>query len=64
MKDLYEALPEEKKLGHYLTLKELAIALPDKLQDGDIVLIKGSFYLTRLYDFTGHLISETLDKIK
>lgn len=60
MKDLYEVLPEDKKLGHYLTLKDLAAELPSKLLDGDILLIKGSFYLTNLYKFTKHLSEGTL----
>lgn len=64
MKDLYEVLPEEKKLGHYLTLKELAKNLADMLQNNDILLMKGSLYLTNFYGFTEHLIKGTLDKIK
>ena len=61
MLNLYEVLPEDKKLGSYLTLKDLAIALPDKLEDGDVLLIKGSLYLTNLYGFTKHLSEGTLD---
>jgi UDP-N-acetylmuramoyl-tripeptide--D-alanyl-D-alanine ligase len=63
MKDLYESLPKDKQHGNYFTLKELADALPSKLEDADVVLIKGSFYLTKLYEFTNHLINGTLDKI-
>ncbi|MCT4634791.1 MAG: UDP-N-acetylmuramoyl-tripeptide--D-alanyl-D-alanine ligase [Rickettsiales bacterium] len=63
MSNLYETLPEDKKLGKYLTLKELALELPDKLANGDVLLIKGSFYLTKLYWFTQHLMDGTLDII-
>lgn len=61
MSNLYEDLPEAKKLGQYLTLKELALELPDKLEEKDILLIKGSLYLTKLYGFTKHLMDGTLD---
>lgn len=61
MQNLYAALPEDKKLGSYLTLKDLALELPNKLETGDILLIKGSFYLTKLYGFTKHLVDGTLD---
>lgn len=61
MQNLYAALPENKKLGSYLTLKELALDLPNKLETGDALLIKGSFYLTKLYGFTKHLIDGTLN---
>ena len=61
MGNLYQALPEDRRLGSYLTLKDLAIALPGKLIDGDILLIKGSLYLTNLYGFSKHLSENTLD---
>ncbi len=61
MRNLYEVLPENKKFGSYLTLKDLANELPNKLIDGDILLIKGSLYLTNLYEFTKHLIEGKLD---
>ena len=60
MNKLHEALPQSKRLGSYLNLKDLAKYLPDKLIDGDILLIKGSLYLTNLYGFTKHLSEGTL----
>lgn len=64
MQSLYQALPEEKKLGKYLHLKDLAQALPNLLETGDILLIKGSFYLTKLYYFTKYLSEGNLDFYK
>lgn len=63
MSYLHEILPKDKQYGSYLNLKDLAKDLPDKLKDNDIVLIKGSFYLTRLYYFTQHLIEGTLNAL-
>ena len=60
MSKLHEALPQSKRLGSYSNLKDLAKDLPDKLIDGDILLIKGSLYLTNLYGFTKHLSEGTL----
>ncbi len=61
MKDLYDVLPEEKKINCYFTLKELALALPHNIMDGDVLLIKGSFYATNLFGFTQKLIENKLD---
>ena len=63
MKHLHKSLPTQKQYGSYFTLKELAIDLPNKLKNGDILLIKGSFYLTRLYYFTQHLREGTLSAL-
>lgn len=63
MQHLQKALPIEVQYGSYLNLKDLAQDLPEKLLDGDVLLIKGSFYLTKLYHFTQHLIDGTLDKV-
>lgn len=63
MSKLHDVLPEDKQFGKYLDLKDLARDLPGKLIENDIVLIKGSFYLTRLYYFTQHLIEGTLDAV-
>jgi len=60
---LHETLPKEKQFGSYLTLKDLAAALPDKLLPNDILLIKGSYHLTKLYHFTKHLMEGTLDAL-
>ncbi len=60
MSVIHEALPQDKQFGSYLSLKDLAQALPSKLLTGDILLIKGSFYLTKLYGFTKHLSEGTL----
>jgi UDP-N-acetylmuramoyl-tripeptide--D-alanyl-D-alanine ligase len=64
MGQLHQTLTTEIQLGNYLTLAELAKDLPNKLIDGDILLIKGSHYLTNLYGFTKHLIDNTLHSIK
>lgn len=63
MQNLQVALPKDKQYGSYTSLKELAKELPNKLESGDILLIKGSFYLTRLFYFTQHLREGTLDAI-
>jgi UDP-N-acetylmuramoyl-tripeptide--D-alanyl-D-alanine ligase len=63
MKHLQAELPKDKQYGNYTSLKELAKELPIKLESGDILLIKGSFYLTRLFYFTQHLREGTLDAI-
>ena len=63
MKHLHSELPKDIQCGSYTSLKELAKELPAKLKSGDILLIKGSFYLTRLYHFTQHLREGTLDAI-
>jgi UDP-N-acetylmuramoyl-tripeptide--D-alanyl-D-alanine ligase len=63
MKHLQETLPDNKQYGHYISLKELAKDLPIKLKSDDILLIKGSFYLTKLYHFTQHLREGTLDAL-
>ena len=63
MGELFLTLPEEIRLGSYKELKTLARDLPNLLQNGDILLIKGSHYLTRLYYFTQHLVEGTLDAI-
>lgn len=63
MQNLYKALPEDKRLGSYLNLKNLAKDLPNKLTNGDILLIKGSLYINNLYGFAKHLTDNTLDKI-
>ncbi len=60
MSIMQNELPKDKRLGSYFDLKDLAKDLPDKLLSGDILLIKGSFYLTRLYEFTKHLSEGTL----
>jgi UDP-N-acetylmuramoyl-tripeptide--D-alanyl-D-alanine ligase len=63
MRHLSESLPNNTEYGSYLDLKELARVLPTKLESGDVLLIKGSFYLTRLYYFTQHLREGTLDAL-
>jgi UDP-N-acetylmuramoyl-tripeptide--D-alanyl-D-alanine ligase len=63
MNYLYKTLPLEKRMGSYFHLKDLAKALPDKLANGDILLIKGSYYLTNLYKFTEHLIQGDLSSL-
>ena len=63
MQNLYHNLPEEKKMGSYLHLKDLAKDLPNKLEHSDILLIKGSLYINNLYAFAKHLAEGTLDKI-
>lgn len=63
MQNLYHNLPEEKKMGSYLNLKDLAKDLPNKLLHSDILLIKGSLYINNLYAFAKHLVEGTLDKI-
>ena len=63
MQALYKELPIEKQHGCYLTLETLKNDISNKLKNGDILLIKGSFYLTRLYYFTQHLIEGTLDAL-
>ena len=55
MKALYEVLPEELKLGHFTSLDSLEKEFPSLINDGDTVLIKGSYYLTNLYHFTQKL---------
>lgn len=60
---LHDTLPMEKQFGKYINLKDLAKDLPEKLNNGDILLIKGSLYLTRLYYFTEHLLEGTLDAL-
>ena len=57
---MQDKLPKDKQIGSYFDLKDLAKDLPDKLLAGDVLLIKGSFYLTRLYEFTKHLSEGTL----
>lgn len=42
MKSLYDALPEEKRGGHLPQSSDAAVAVADVVQDGDIVLVKGS----------------------
>lgn len=63
MEDLYNILPSEKRMASITDLKILAKELPSYLQSGDILLIKGSYYLTNLYGFTKHLCENSLDKI-
>ncbi|MEK6734128.1 MAG: Mur ligase family protein, partial [Pseudomonadota bacterium] len=64
MEDLFNELPEEKRLGIYYDHKSLAKGVSDKLLENDILLIKGSFYLTRLFEFTRYLIEDKLEEIK
>ncbi len=64
MQNLYQALPEEKRMGSYLDLKTLAKDLPIKLQAGDILLIKGSLYINNLYGFTKYLVEGRLNQIE
>lgn len=42
MGTLYQALPPEKRAGHFATSTECAAALRTRLHHGDIVLVKGS----------------------
>ena len=63
MQNLYHSLPEEKKMGSYLNLKDLAKDLPNKLLHSDVLLIKGSLYINNLYAFAKHLAEGTLDQI-
>lgn len=63
MGELFKTLPKEIQLGAYKDLKTLAKDLPDLIQENDVLLIKGSFYLTRLFHFTQHLIEGTLDAV-
>jgi UDP-N-acetylmuramoyl-tripeptide--D-alanyl-D-alanine ligase len=63
MQNLYQVLPQDKKIGNYLNLKDLAKELPDKLSDGDVLLIKGSLYINNLYGFAKHLSEGTLDAL-
>lgn len=63
MQALFEALPVDKQYGNYFDAKTLRDELLKKLKDGDVLLIKGSFYLTKLYYFTQHLIEGTLDAL-
>lgn len=42
MKNLYNALPKEKRGGHTDDTRELASIVPDVLRPGDVVMVKGS----------------------
>lgn len=63
MKSLYETLPVEVQLGHFTSLDELGKALPSLLEQEDVLLIKGSYYLTNLYHFTQKLKNGTLNVV-
>ncbi len=63
MTNLYDCLEENRKLGSFLDLQSLAKFLPTILENGDIVLIKGSLYINNLYGFTKYFLEGKLDKI-
>lgn len=42
MKNLYDALPQDKRGGHIDDTRELAKIVPDVLVPGDVVMVKGS----------------------
>jgi UDP-N-acetylmuramoyl-tripeptide--D-alanyl-D-alanine ligase len=63
MQNLYQALPEDKKMASFLDLKSLARDLPGLLEEGDVLLIKGSLYINNLYGFAKHLTDGTLERV-
>lgn len=63
MEDLYNVLPIEKRIASISDLKTLSKELPGYLKSDDVLLIKGSYYLTNLYGFVKHLYENSLDKI-
>lgn len=63
MEDLYNILPVGKRIASIRDLKTLAKKLPGYLKSDDVLLIKGSYYLTNLYGFVKHLYEDSLDKI-
>ena len=42
MRNLYDRLPNEQRGGHYANADDTAAALKQFLQDGDVLLVKGS----------------------
>jgi UDP-N-acetylmuramoyl-tripeptide--D-alanyl-D-alanine ligase len=42
MKNLYDALPQERRGAHKADSRELAEIVPDVLTPGDVVMVKGS----------------------
>ena len=63
MQNLYQALPESKRMASFLDLKSLARDLPGLLEEGDVLLIKGSLYINNLYGFAKHLTDGTLERV-
>ena len=52
MKNLYDALPEEKRLGHIESVENMDLApLLAHFKEGDTVLLKGSKMMFWVYDF-------------
>ena len=54
MSELYDILPTELKLAKFGNIDELSKSLPNLLQDGDLLLIKGSFG-TKLHTIANNL---------
>lgn len=54
MKNLFDAVPHEKKYSHFADYQEVIKAIDNLIQDSDCVLVKGS-HGTRIYELVNYL---------